>query len=427
MGHFIENPRASCAFGGALALVTSIDRAIPILHAGPGCALQVTAGQLGQSGGKSYGYVGGQGTPSTNMFEREVIFGGVERLRETIEGTLEVMDGDVFFVVTGCTAEIIGDDVGSVIDEFKAKGVPIVQLEAAGFKGDTYYGYDLALQAIASKLVEPSPREEKLVNLFGIVPSQDIFWEGNFEEIIRILTKLGLKVNSFFTNRQGFEDIKKSSSAALNIMLSPWLGREFLATYNDRFGIETFRYPGLPVGPTATSDFIRKLAEKINLDTAVVEKVIADEEHYVYSYLEKIIGNFTRYRFIIVGDANTVLGLTRFMVNDYGRIPLAAVITDAIPEQYRAGIESELGSLEYARRPKVVFEDDKWKISELIREYKDDAAIILGSDYEREIGKELDIATVVISFPTTERLVINRGYAGYKGCLTFIEDLYDNN
>jgi len=427
VGHCIENPRSSCALGGALALISSINRTIPVLHAGPGCGLQVTAGQLGQSGGKSYGYVGGQGTPSTNMFEREVVFGGVERLRETIDGTLEIMDGDLFFVLTGCTADIIGDDVKSVIDEFKAKGVSIAHAETAGFKGDSYYGYNTAFQAIVSQLVEVTPRDAKMVNLFGIVPAQDIFWEGNFEEIIRILNKLGLKVNSFCKEQQGLQEIKKSSGAALNIMLSPWLGQEFLAEYKEKYGVGTFRYPGLPVGPTATSDFIRKLAEYMDLDKALVEKVIAEEENYVYSYLEKIIGSFTRYRFVIVGDANTVLGLTRFLVNDFGRIPLAAVITEDVPPEYRDGIVDELTHLEYARPPKVVFESDKWKISEWIRTYKDDAALILGSDYEKEIGNELDIVTVVVSFPTTEKLIINRGYAGYRGCLTFIEDLYDNN
>ncbi|MBP2652176.1 MAG: nitrogenase molybdenum-iron protein, alpha and beta chain [Firmicutes bacterium] len=427
MGHFIENPRSSCALGGALAFVSSIDRAIPVLHAGPGCGLQATAGQLGQSGGKSFGYVGGQGTPSTNMFEREIIFGGVERLRETIAGTLEIMDGDLIFVLTGCTADIIGDDVESVIEEFKAQGVNIVHTETAGFKGDSYYGYNAVVQSIADQLTEVVPKDAKLVNLFGIVPAQDIFWEGNFEEIIRILNKLGLKVNSFCKEQQGLKEIKNSAGAAINIMLSPWLGQEFLATYKEKYDIDTFRYPGLPVGPTATTDFIRKLAKQLGLDNVLVEKVIAEEENYVYSYLEKIIGSFTRYRFSIVGDTNTVLGLTRFLVNDFGRIPLVAVITDQVPEEHRNTIERELTSLEYARPPKVVFENDKWKISELIKEYKDDVAFILGSDYEKEIGKKLDALTVVVSFPTTEKLIINRGYAGYRGCLTFIEDLYDNN
>ena len=67
-----------------------------------------------------------------------------------------------------------------------------------------------------------------------------------------------------------------------------------------------------------------------------------------------------------------------------------------------------------------------WKISELIRELKEEATLVLGSSFEREIGKELDIFTITVSHPSTENLILNKAHAGYRGCLTFIEDLYNN-
>ena len=57
---------------------------------------------------------------------------------------------------------------------------------------------------------ENVPRDEKLVNIFGIVPYHDPFWSGNLEEIKRILEKIGLKVNTFFTDHQGMEDIRQA-------------------------------------------------------------------------------------------------------------------------------------------------------------------------------------------------------------------------
>lgn len=420
MGKCIENPRTSCALGGALGVASGIERVIPIFHAGPGCGLQASIGQ-------KTGYVGGIGCPSTNMFEKEVVFGGTQRLRETIEGSLEVMDGDLYVVLTGCTAGIIGDDVDSIVNEFKTKGVPIVSIDSSGFKGDTYYGYEATLEALVNDLATEHPKEEKTVNLFGIVPHQDAFWQGNFEEIIRILNKLGLKVNTFFTEHQGIETIKKSSGAALNIILSPWLLKNLSKIYKDRFGVDTFRYSGLPIGPTATSNFIRELSQKLNLDRDFVEKVIEEEEDYVYSHFEKNIGVVSNYRFIIVGDANTVIGITKFLVNDYSQVPLLAVITDDIPKVYHEKIENEVKNLEYGRKPKVIFEIDKWKIGELVREYEDEATLLMGSSFEKEIGDELDIFTTLVSSPITGSFIINKGYAGYRGCLTFLEDLYNNN
>jgi nitrogenase molybdenum-iron protein beta chain len=118
MREFVENPRVSCSLGGGLGVVGAIHRAVPIIHAGPGCGLQASIGtQIDYLGG-------GTGCPSTNTYEKEVIFGGEQRLRETIQGTLDVIDGDVYVVLSGCTAGIIGDDVQGVIAELKTLGIP---------------------------------------------------------------------------------------------------------------------------------------------------------------------------------------------------------------------------------------------------------------------------------------------------------------
>ena len=75
MKNYVENPRSLCALNGALGVFSALGKTIPILHAGPGCGLQASIGV------KS-GYVGGgTGCPSSNMFEKEVVFGGINRLK----------------------------------------------------------------------------------------------------------------------------------------------------------------------------------------------------------------------------------------------------------------------------------------------------------------------------------------------------------
>jgi len=81
--------------------------------------------------------------------------------------------------------------------------------------------------------------------------------------------------------------------------------------------------------------------------------------------------------------------------------------------------------LEYASAPELLFETDQYKITKALREH-DDITLLIGSTNEREIGMEKDIQCSVITFPITDRLIFNRTYAGYRGCLTLIEDLYDN-
>ncbi|HEY3379889.1 MAG TPA: nitrogenase component 1, partial [Armatimonadota bacterium] len=108
---FIERPRYLCSLGGAMGTVTALPGAIPILHAAAGCAGNITWTQNGGSGLQVGGYCGGLSVPSSNVREREVVFGGDERLREEIANTLKIIDGDLYIVLTGCVTEIIGDDV----------------------------------------------------------------------------------------------------------------------------------------------------------------------------------------------------------------------------------------------------------------------------------------------------------------------------
>jgi len=425
MSIIIEGPRGNCALGGVNAVLAAINHVVPIYHTGPGCCMQTSAGEAGQAGGRSPFYVSGVSIPCTNMLERDVVFGGVDRLRETIQGSIEILEADAFFVLSGCTSGIIGDDIVSITDEFREKGLPVYPIETPGFLGESYRGYELAFKALLEHIVKPGLRQENLVNLFGIMPYHDPFWEGNFEELTRILEKLGLKVNTFFTRHQGIPEIRNSSSSALNIIISPWLLKSAEKEYHERFGIPTLRWPGLPIGASDTSAFVRAVAKALGIEE-MAEKVIAEEEDYVYSYLETAIGALSWKRFGVVGDANTVVGITRYLANDFSFTPIVSIITDPVfrPEDFEL-INEQLTKLDYARPPKVVFETDQWEIQKEL-ETHDELTLLIGSTRDREYAIEKDIQCSVIAYPITDRLVFNRTYSGYRGSLTLIEDLYDN-
>ena len=82
----IEQPRQVCALG-AQQSVLAIDRAIPIIHGGPGCGLKLFGGLAFYNGFQGSGYAGGNAIVSSNMGENEVVFGGEKRLDELIEWT----------------------------------------------------------------------------------------------------------------------------------------------------------------------------------------------------------------------------------------------------------------------------------------------------------------------------------------------------
>lgn len=428
MSFVTENPRGGCVLSGINSVLAAVDRVCPVLHSGPGCCMQTTAAEQGQSGHKHACFVSGVSLPSSNMLEKEVVFGGVNKLRTTIQGAIDIIDASAYFVLTGCTAGIIGDDIASVTDEFVEKGYKVYPIDTPGFAGDSNLGYETVWNSFIDKVIKPAEKKRgNLVNVFGIVPYHDPFWSGTLEEIDRILSKLGLEVNTFFTKHQGLDVIEHCSEAALNIIINPWLFKGPAKKFEDKFGVPSIRFPFCPIGASDTTRFVREVSAALNLDEALVNKVIAEEEDYVYSYLGQSIGALSWKRFAVAGDATSAIAITRYLANDYSFSPVLVVITETIfrPED-KERIIKEISSLEYAAAPKIVFASDQWEINNAIRNEPEEITLLVGSTNEKEVALEKGIQYLNATFPMNERLVFNRTYSGYRGSLTFTEDLYDN-
>lgn len=427
MSQVTENPKGGCVLAGINSVLGAIDRVCPIYHSGPGCCMQTTAADQGQSGHKSSRFVSSVSLPSTNMLEKEVVFGGTEKLRTTVQGAIDIIDADAYFVLTGCTAGIIGDDIVSVTEEFQDKGYSVYPIETPGFVGDSNLGYETVWTTMINQVIEDVPKDDKLVNIFGIIPYHDPFWSGALEEIDRILSALGLKVNTFFTKHQGIETIRKCSGAALNIIINPWLFKGPAKKMEQKFGIPSIRVPGLFVGATDTTKFVRQVAEAMHLDQEIVDKVIAAEEEYVYDYLAQSVGVVSWKRFAVVADANNAVGITRYLANDFSFTPVLVIVSEPLFRQEdKDRIVAQIEDLEYAKPPKVIFASDQYEINQALREEEEEITLLIGSGNEREVALEKDIQFILAAFPMNERLVFNRTYAGYRGSLTFTEDLYDN-
>jgi nitrogenase molybdenum-iron protein beta chain len=154
--------------------------------------------------------------------------------------------------------------------------------------------------------------------------------------------------------------------------------------------------------------------------------VIHEEEAYVYHFMESIIGGLSWKQFAVVGDAATAVGMTRFLANDYSFTPVLTIVTDPMyREEDKQRITDEITNLEYARPPELVFEPDHYRIMQKLREH-DEITLLVGSSLEEEIALERGIQCHVMAFPVSDRLVLNRTYSGYRGCLTLVEDLFNN-
>lgn len=438
MSGIIEQERYTCAIG-ALQSVVAIPRAVPILHSGPGCGTMIQGFFE-----RSTGYAGGSTSPCTNFSEKEVVFGGIDRLREIVTNTYKVLDTDLQVVLTGCTAGIVGDDVDSLAEEFRQEGKPIVSVETAGFKCNNFEAHSLVVNAVVDQYVSlfeeenPVRSEKSTVNLFASLPYQDPFWKGNLREYKRLLTGLGLNVHVLFgPQSDGVAEWRRIPRANFNILVSPWYGLPIADHLEKRFGQPYTQFPHIPIGANETERFLRQVllfaAEQgAELDEAAADEFIRRERDAYYEEIDNLATFLLEFRYglpnhaHILHDAGYVVGLSKFLLHEVGIVPKEQFVVDNTPEEFKARIEAELRSSSDKKTIPLYFEPDAGKAQEIVRGLSHSGrGIIIGSGWDKELAREKNYDFLSAAAPTPYRLVLTTNYAGFSGGLRVIEDIYD--
>jgi len=437
---YVERPRYSCALAGAMTTITALPHGVPLLHAAPGCAGNAAWTQLGGGGLQVGGYCGSLSVGCTNIQEREVVFGGDNRLREQLGHALKVLDGDICVVATGCVPAMIGDDVKAVVAEYNDEGHNVVVAETAGFKGNAYHGYDLVLEALATQFVKRGATKQKgKVNLFGIVPNWDVFWRGNLNGVKKLLQEFGLEVNAFFTFDDTADNIRRAGEAELNIVVSGAYGIRAAQKFEAVHGTPWLSVP-LPIGPTASSEFLQTVGRALAIPEEKINRIADKKEAEFYHYIATLTDCYSdmdlqRYA-VVIGDANYAAAIPRFLAADLGWLPeLVFCTAEEIDEQSKERVRLAINSIHPELRPELHFESDssrfpeyverKWPVDPDQKPYINplSPAVVIGSSFDRAFANTLGAAHLSVSFPASNRAVLDRGYTGYDGGLRLVEDL----
>lgn len=436
MAEFIDRAKFSCALGGALTTIAGIPKVVPIVHASGGCAAALSGTYNLAAGYRGTGYCGGTMIPTTNIAENNIVFGGEERLEEQIENSLEILDADLYVVVTGCQVEIIGDDAVSVAGRYRDRNV--IGASTPGFLGNTFKGYDAVLKTIINEVIEPSfEKEGNTVNILGVVPGHDVFYRGNLDEIKRLLALIGVRANTFFGTGESVASIRKCGKASLNIVLSVQAGLEPAKNFKELHNIP-YITADVPVGPAGTEEFLTKIGNALNISPYIIHNVIEEEKKIYYSYLERIVDiysdiDFQRYA-LIVADSYYAFALTRFLTNDLGWIPHLTLVNDINAKEDREEYLTKFDALNSDIKPKIIFEENAGALLKEIRDswpynhnekYYDalGPAFVVGSGIEKNLAEKIGAGFLSIAFPVSNRVVLNKGYTGFRGGLTLVEDL----
>ncbi len=421
MQESIERSRYGCNLQGALQTLTEIKGVVPILHTTPGCGIQNYL--AGKAGGGNSGYLKGYSVPDSNVYEKQVIFGGTSRLREQIKNTVKVMEGDLYVTISGCEAEMVGDDIIAMTQEIIDQGENAIYYKAAGFKGNQFNGYVGVIDAILTQLSKTDAArgiEKGLVNIFGILPKQDIYWQGNLKEIKRILENIGVKANTLFGFGQEIGQWKEIPKAELNVAVSKW-GLDAVKKAEEKFGTPYLYFPGLGLGEDAIGHFLLEIGDKLGIDSGKTKVYLEKEKEYFTHALEQITEYYYDYDFqktaAVVGDESTLIRYGTFLTKYLGMEVEIAIITDPWDEEGTQEASSLVGK--FANR--VYFCKDSSEIDEIIE--NGNVELIFGSGLENRIAKKLDIPNYIVSYPAYGKVILDRCDMGYTGAVSLLEEL----
>jgi nitrogenase molybdenum-iron protein beta chain len=436
MSFIIEQPRYTCALA-AQQTVLAIPGALPIVHAGPGCSQSVSQFTSQGSGRQGEGYGGGHNISCTNTYEQEVVFGGEKKLRSTIDGAMRVLKGDLFVVLTGCTADIVGDDTINIAKEYAGDGKPVVGTETAGFKGNNYFGHELVVNAIIDQFVgnvKPNVREG-LVNVFSVVPFQDPYWRGDLEALKGLLESIGLEVNILFGyGSRGVSEWGDIPNAQFNLLVSPWVGLSTVKLLEEKYHTPFLHYPVLPVGALETSAFLRTVGAFAGIVESRVEEVIKKEEARFYKYFTGLIDFLVEFRnnlpteLYTIADSIYAVGLSSFLVNELGFILKGVYITDDTPANHFNTITEAAASRDEKFRDLIFYETDGGLIQEDIKKKLgiSTKALFLGSGWEKFLAQKTKNSYTFVSLPLPETVILNKSFLGYGGGLSLVEEIYSD-
>ncbi|MDR2073338.1 MAG: nitrogenase [Spirochaetaceae bacterium] len=232
---------------------------------------------------------------STNIQEKDTVYGGLEKLRATILEAKRRFDPTAIFVLSSCAAGIVGDDIESVTGELQEElGIPVVPVFCEGFKSRIWSsGFDAAFHGILTRIVKPPVKKQMdLVNVFNFEGS-DTFGP--------LLGKLGLRVN-YVVPLADVEVLEKLSEAACTAHICETLAMYPAAALEQKYGVPEVKAPP-PFGIDWTDNWLREVARLTGKD-ALVEDLIRSEHERVREALDQVREELRGKRiYIFAGDS----------------------------------------------------------------------------------------------------------------------------
>ncbi len=252
----------------------------------------------------------------TNLTEEDVIFGGENKLRETIKMIDRKHHPKSIFITNSCAAGIMGDDIEGVAKSIQPQvGAIIVPVRCEPVQSRIcQHGHDAFGHALLKYLVrEPRTKQKDLVNLLS-TGGEGIDWRDRVH-LSQLLAKAGIRTNvapGWCTTEQ----IQTLSEAAGSTALCPTFTDYLIKGLNQKYGVPYFR-DTVPFGIAETGEWLRKVAQFVGKEKEI-EDVIKEEQAAVMPQVKALREQLQGTKVFLAGGQTRTLFLPMMLIQDFG-------------------------------------------------------------------------------------------------------------
>jgi nitrogenase molybdenum-iron protein alpha/beta subunit len=325
-GRIIRESFLECSIGGAAAAMGGIKGAAALVHGGPGC------GWTARWARSDFAIVNYGPVIADNILRHDVIFGGEEKVTKALKWVASYWKPTVILLISGCAGSLISDPLDEIANAVEEEsGIPVIFVDAPGFKGLAPYGMDEAFTKLLLRFAKDDvPKVKNSVNLIAPSLTGSGNWVYDTPEIKSLLEALGIKVNCILTYNTSIEEIANFNSAEADLYLTyeelPGV-HEFENNHGlERLGLDL----PLPLGVANTEDWYYGIARRFGKE-AKAKKILKAQvkehiAHLKYTYNCTWVSTWVSCKHAAVsGPATFAAAFANYLYFDMATFP--AVIT----------------------------------------------------------------------------------------------------
>lgn len=399
-----EGAERSCAYDGARVVLMPITDAAHLVHGPIACA----GNSWDNRGARSSGSQLFRRGLTTDIMENNVIYGGEDKLKESILEIAVRHHPKAIFVYATCVSSLIGDDIDKICKEAEAElTLPVIAVNCPGFLGDKNIGNRIAGEVLFDRVIGtaegPGEKIPLSINLIGEYNIAGDIWG-----VIPDLKNLGITLQTAITGDAKFDDLRSAHRASLNVLICSKSLTNLVRKMEMRYGIPFIE--GSLYGIHDTSEALINIAKALG-DPDLLERTLVyvqmkeDETRKIIAGYKKLLEN--KQAILFTGGVKTwsmVSTLAELGINI-----LAGGTQNSTPEDF----QRMKALMDPAAQ--IIEDTSSAGFLKIIAEKKPDLIVAGGK-------------TKYLAHKTrTPFLDINHGrklpYAGYQGMVTFAEAL----